>query len=221
MLFYLWGNHGIIMLSTCTSRTIHICWWLCDYYSIEKTIQPPSGHALVDLVHLVLGQDVASLLSLCMTEVTAQMAARLTLRSFKRENRKVSIIICEKHTCSHNMILNTWTEDQELLRRLYPWYKFQCTKIIHSTSKQEHIRHATKMRQFCIQIPLTNVILFDFGSELCFALFDFVCDEDTYFVFLILCVKSNKNLTIPICRTKYCSLLALCFKYQKNSLIIT
>ena len=38
------------------------------YYSIEKTIKPPSGHALLDLVHLVLGQIVALLLSLCMAK---------------------------------------------------------------------------------------------------------------------------------------------------------
>ena len=47
-----------------------------------------SGYAMVDLAHLVSGQAVASLLSLCMT---AQMATRLTLRSSKPENRKVSI----------------------------------------------------------------------------------------------------------------------------------
>ena len=35
---------------------------------LKKTIQPPSGHALVDLVHLVLGQDVASLLRFCMAK---------------------------------------------------------------------------------------------------------------------------------------------------------
>ena len=35
------------------------------------------------------------------------------------------------------------------------------------------------------------------------------------------CSKSNKNLTIPVCWTKYNSLLDLCSKYQKNSLIIT
>ena len=34
----------------------------------KKKIYQPSGHALVDLVHLVLGQDVASLLSLCMAK---------------------------------------------------------------------------------------------------------------------------------------------------------
>ena len=68
MPIYLWSNQGIYMLWTCASRTLHIYWWLSDYYSIEKTILPPSGHALVDLVNLVLGQDVASLLSLCMTK---------------------------------------------------------------------------------------------------------------------------------------------------------
>ena len=43
MSFYLWSNQGILMLSTYASRTIHIYWWLSDYYYIEKTTQPPSG----------------------------------------------------------------------------------------------------------------------------------------------------------------------------------
>ena len=68
MSFYLWSNHKIIMYCMCASRTVHIYWWLSDYYSIEKTVYPPSGHALVDLMHLVLGQIVASLLSLCMAK---------------------------------------------------------------------------------------------------------------------------------------------------------
>ena len=42
MLFYLWRNLGIITLSTYASRTIHIYWWLSDYYYIENTTLPPS-----------------------------------------------------------------------------------------------------------------------------------------------------------------------------------
>ena len=38
MSFYLWSNQGIIMLLTYASRSIHIYWWLSDYYMyyIEK-----------------------------------------------------------------------------------------------------------------------------------------------------------------------------------------
>ena len=41
--FHAWNNQGIIMLSMCASRTVHIYWWLSDYYYIEKTTYPPSG----------------------------------------------------------------------------------------------------------------------------------------------------------------------------------
>ena len=60
-----WSNQGMIILSMYVSRTIHIYWWLSDYYYIEKN----------DIVALwwtwriiVLRQAVASLLSLCMTK---------------------------------------------------------------------------------------------------------------------------------------------------------
>ena len=52
---------------------------------------------------IMLGQVVALLLSLCMTKMTAQMATRLTLGSFKCGNRKVSIAT------------KTWLESRELL----------------------------------------------------------------------------------------------------------
>ena len=40
--FYLWSSQGIITSSMYGSHTIHIYWWLSDYY-LEKTIDPPSG----------------------------------------------------------------------------------------------------------------------------------------------------------------------------------
>ena len=67
-------------------------WFHLNKYTPYEN-KPSSGHALVDLVHLVSGQAVASLLNLCMTKMTAQMAMRLTLRSFKPQNRKVPIVI--------------------------------------------------------------------------------------------------------------------------------
>ena len=46
----------------------------------------------------LLGQDVvASLLSLCMALMTAQIATRLTLRTFKHKKRKVSIDTIKTH----------------------------------------------------------------------------------------------------------------------------
>ena len=48
----------------------------------------------IDLAHVVLGQVVASLLSLCMTKMTAQMATRLTLRSFKAKIAKS--VLCKR-----------------------------------------------------------------------------------------------------------------------------
>ena len=85
--FYLWSNQGIIMLSTYASRTIHIYWWLFDYYYIEKTTYPPSGN----LVHHHVAACCPFAAEPLHDWMTAQMAMRLTLRSFKHEKCIVSI----------------------------------------------------------------------------------------------------------------------------------
>ena len=59
--------YGVIKKYLCYERVVHVRYLSIDDFVITND-KPPSGHALVDLVHLVLGQDVASLLSLCMAE---------------------------------------------------------------------------------------------------------------------------------------------------------
>ena len=67
----------------------------------KKTIYLPSGHALVDLAHLLLGQVVASLLSFCVTKMTPQMTTRLILRLFKHKKAKslISVLAQELGIC--------------------------------------------------------------------------------------------------------------------------
>ena len=62
--------YGVIKEYLCFERVFHVHYISIDDIVIttplKKRYSRPLGLALVDLVHLVLGQDVASLLSLCM-----------------------------------------------------------------------------------------------------------------------------------------------------------
>ena len=99
--FCLWSNQGMIMLSTCASRTIHIYLTFSDYYSIEKNnISALWGN----LAHHLSGQIIASLLSLCIAKWLRKWRWGWLYVRWNTKKRKVFNIIYITHwyiTFSH------------------------------------------------------------------------------------------------------------------------
>ena len=93
VVFYLWSNQGIIMLSTYASRTVHLCWWLSDYYYMEKTTS-----ALWGTWHIIMSRQIAaSLLSLCMTKWLRKWRRGWCYVRSNTKNAK-SLLCCYSHT---------------------------------------------------------------------------------------------------------------------------
>ena len=79
------------MLSTYASRTIHIYWWLSDYYYIRKN----NISALWAIWHIFMsGEIVASLLSLCMTKWLRKWGWgwRYVLSNTKNANSLITLV---------------------------------------------------------------------------------------------------------------------------------
>ena len=116
--FYPCSNQGMIMLSMCASRTIHIYWSLSDYYYTEKTTYPPSGEPSASSCRgkLSLRCWAFSLLNDCVNGDEADLTVVQT-----QKKRKVSII-CKIH-------------------RQYPW-QLPCQldgKVLDAISKDRWI----------------------------------------------------------------------------------
>ena len=69
---------------------LHVQYISIDDFLIATTQKKRHGHPLVDLAHHRVGANCRLTVEPLHDLMTAQMVTRLTLRSFKRENRKVS-----------------------------------------------------------------------------------------------------------------------------------
>ena len=86
LLFYLWSNQGIIMLSMYASCTIHIY----DDFLITTTLKKNQhNRPLADLAHHRVGANCHFAAEPLHDKMTEQMATRLTLHSFKCEKRSL------------------------------------------------------------------------------------------------------------------------------------
>ena len=101
--FYLWSNQGMIMLSTCASRTILIYWSLSDYYSIEKQHIRPLGN----LAHHHVGENCRFAAEPLHGWMTAQMATRLTYFTFVQTHKKSKVSIISNNFMTRRSPWNT------------------------------------------------------------------------------------------------------------------